>query len=359
MVAPIFAEVSTQRLQSVCGTEPHFWCDHVLQWTGNRTLAQLADSVIGTPLAIAAIVIGALIVNRIVRRAVVTGLRRLRSDGVSGHLDTVRRLTPEALLETREASVRAEQRVEALTGVLRSIASFAIFLTAGFLILGRIGVNLAPLLAGAGVVGIALGFGAQTLVRDFLSGIFILVEDQFGVGDIVDFDGQTSGVVEGVSLRMTRLRAVDGTVWNVPNGDIRRSGNKSQRWSRSLLDVEVAYDTDIEQAKGVIKAVADEVWRSDSAVVEEPEVWGVEELGASGIVIRLVVKTTPSEQYRVSRLLRERIKQAFDEHGIEIPFPQQTVWHKLPDKDGGQGGEPQSEGLPNGDAQAAEESDRA
>jgi moderate conductance mechanosensitive channel len=242
----------------------------------------------------------------------------------------VRRLTPDALRDTRETSLRAEQRIDALTGVLRSVTSFVILLIAGFLVLDRVGINLAPLLAGAGIVGIAIGFGSQALVKDFLSGVFILVEDQYGVGDIVDLDMETSGTVEGVSLRTTRLRAVDGTVWHVPNGEIRRVGNRSQHWSRSLLDVEVAYDTDLEQAKAIIKRVADGVWRDDASVLEEPEVWGVEALGASGVSIRLVVKTTPSEQYRVSRMLRERIKQAFDEHGVEIPFPQQTVWHRTP-----------------------------
>lgn len=301
----------------------------MLQWTGSKTLAQLSDALIGVPLAIVAIVLCALVLNRILRRGVVTSLRRLRHNGVGEHLGAVKRLTPEALRETSEASLRAEQRIDALAGVLRSVISFTIFIVAGLLVLGRIGVNLAPLLAGAGVVGVALGFGSQTLVKDFLSGIFILVEDQYGVGDIIDLDTETSGVVEVVSLRSTRLRSVDGTVWHVPNGDIRRAGNKSQRWSRSLLDVEVSYDTDIAHAKDVIKAVADETWRGDSAIVEEPEVWGVEALGASGVVIRLVVKTTPAEQYGVSRLLRERIKQAFDREGIEIPFPQQAVWHRV------------------------------
>lgn len=323
-------EVATQSVQVVCGSEPGFWCDHMLQWTGSKTLAQLSGALIGVPLAVIAIVLGALVLNRILRRGVATGLRKLHQGGVGEHLGAVRRLAPEALRETTETSLRAEQRIEALTGVLRSVVSVAIFLVAGLLVLGRVGVNLAPLLAGAGVLGVALGFGSQTLVKDFLSGIFILVEDQYGVGDIIDLDAETSGVVEAVSLRITKLRSVDGTVWHVPNGDIRRAGNRSQRWSRSLLDVEVSYDTDISHAKDVIKAVADETWRSDSAVVEEPEVWGVEALGASGVVIRLVVKTTPSEQYRVSRLLRERIKQAFDEEGIEIPFPQQTVWHRMP-----------------------------
>ena len=176
-------------------------------------------------------------------------------------MGALRRRTPNALLETDEISLRAEQRINALTSVLRSVATAVIFAIAGFMILGELGLNLAPLLAGAGIVGIALGFGAQSLVKDFLSGMFILVEDQFGVGDIVDLDQQTSGTVEAVSLRTTRLRSVDGTVWHVPNGDIRRVGNKSQHWSRALLDIEVAYDTDIDHASAVIKRVADELWQ--------------------------------------------------------------------------------------------------
>jgi moderate conductance mechanosensitive channel len=129
-----------------------------------------------------------------------------------------------------------------------------------------------------------------------------------------------------VSLRTTRLRSVDGTVWHMPNGEIRRVGNMSQHWSRALLDIEVAYDTDIQHAREVIKGVADGLWRESPHVLEEPDLWGVEDLGVNGIKIRLVVKTTPSEQYAVSRVLRERLKSAFDEAGITIPFPQQTVW---------------------------------
>jgi small conductance mechanosensitive channel len=202
-----------------------------------------------------------------------------------------------------------------------------IWATAALMCLGEVGIDLGPLIAGAGVLGVAIGFGSQSLVRDFLSGAFILVEDQFGVGDIVDV-GEASGTVEAVSLRTTRLRAIDGTVWHVPNGEIRRVGNMSQHWSRALLDIEVAYDTVVAHARSVIKRVADAVWAEDDGVLEEPELWGVEQLGANGVMLRLVVKTTPSQQWRVSRQLRERIKAAFDEEGIEIPFPQQTVWHK-------------------------------
>jgi moderate conductance mechanosensitive channel len=279
-------------------------------------------------LAILLIVAVALLVNRLLRRAVKRMLRTLQNGGLQERLGAVRRATPDALLETGQISLRGEQRIEALSSVLRSVMSFTIMAVAGVMILGELGVELGPLIAGAGIIGVAIGFGSQALVRDFLSGIFILVEDQFGVGDIVNLDGTTSGTVEAVSLRTTRLRAVDGTVWHVPNGEIRRVGNMSQHWSRALLDIEVAYATDLTRAQEVIRDVAHAVWDEDDHVLEEPEVWGVEELGAHGIVIRLVVKTTPSEQYRVSRALRERLKVAFDAEGIEIPFPQQTIWHR-------------------------------
>ena len=175
----------------------------------------------------------------------------------------------------------------------------------------------------------ALGFGSQSLVRDFLSGVFILVEDQFGVGDIVDLDGQTSGVVDAVSLRTTRLRAVDGTLWHVPNGEIRRVGNKSQHWSRALIDVEVAYDTDIDHAEAVIGAVAHEIAARGRR--RDRRARGLGRRGARRARHRRSgswSRRRPSEQFRVSRELRRRIKAAFDREGIEIPFPQQTVWHR-------------------------------
>jgi small-conductance mechanosensitive channel len=328
-VVPVpLAAVSSGSLNAACGDSPGFFCREVLDRTGSRTFAEIADVLLGTSLTIVAILIGAVIVNRIVGRTVKRALRSLHSGAVREGLGAVRRRTPGALLETEVTSLRAEQRITALTSVLRSVASFAIFAIAALLILGEAGADLGPLLAGAGILGIALGFGSQALVKDFLSGLFILVEDQFGVGDIVDLDGQTTGTVEAVSLRTTRLRAVDGTVWHVPNGDISRVGNKSQHWSRALLDVDVAYDTDIDHAKAVIKRVADELCRERDDILEAPEVWGVESLGPHSVVIRLVVKTRPSDQYPVSRELRQRLKEAFDAEGIEIPFQQQTVHNR-------------------------------
>ncbi len=331
MSAPVFlplSAVTPASVRDVCGEDPGFFCREVFERTDDRALAELADKALGATLTALVILVAALLLNRLVSRAIRRGLRTLHSGPIQERLGSLRRRAPTTLLEPSELSLRAEQRVNALTSVLRSVATGVIFTIAGFLVIGEFGLNLAPLLAGAGIVGIALGFGAQSLVKDFLSGMFILVEDQFGVGDIVDLDQQTSGTVEAVSLRTTRLRAVDGTVWHVPNGDIRRVGNKSQHWSRALLDIEVAYETDIELAKGVIKGVADALWHERDDILEEPEVWGVERLGPNAVTIRLVVKTRPADQYDVSRQLRQRLKETFDAEGIEAPFAPQVVLHR-------------------------------
>jgi small conductance mechanosensitive channel len=289
---------------------------------------EIVDYLVDKPLKIVAILALAFVANRVARKGMKRALRTLQSGAVQERLGSLRAATPEALLATTEHSLRAEQRIEALASVLRSLVTFVIYAVALFMILGEVGIELGPLLAGAGILGVALGFGSQSLVKDFLSGVFILIEDQFGVGDIVNLDGETSGTVEAVSLRTTRLRAVDGTVWHVPNGEIRRVGNQSQHWSRALIDVDVAYNTDLDHAQAVIAGVAHEIADGDPDVLDEPEVWGVEALGEHGVTIRLVVKTRPSQQYRVSRELRARIKTAFQREGIEIPFPQQTVWHR-------------------------------
>jgi moderate conductance mechanosensitive channel len=194
------------------------------------------------------------------------------------------------------------------------------------LVLGEVGFQLGPFIAGAGIVGVALGFGAQNLVKDFLSGIFMILEDQYGVGDVVDL-GEASGSVEAVGLRVTRLRSVDGTVWYVRNGEVIRVGNKSQGWARAVLDIPIGYSEDIDRVRELLRETADALYRDPEyadMVLEEPEVWGVEALSNESVVIRVVVKTEPLKQWEVARELRRRIKTAFDEHGIEIPQP--TVW---------------------------------
>jgi len=182
-------------------------------------------------------------------------------------------------------------------------------------------VNLAPLLAGAGIAGIALGFGAQSLVKDFVSGIFMLLEDQYGVGDVID-TGVATGTVEGVSLRTTRVRDVDGVVWHVPNGVIARLGNKSQQWARALLDVAIAYDADVAAAIDAIEQVADDLWHDPdfaSVILSEPTVLGVESLTPGRVVVRVTVRTRPQQNVRVERELRTRVKTALDTAGIATP----------------------------------------
>ena len=228
--------------------------------------------------------------------------------------------------QNNNSAERSGPRLSA--AVLRSIASIVVYSIAVMMSLAEFDVNLGPLIAGAGIVGVAVGFGAQSLVKDFLSGIFMLLEDQYGVGDVIDV-GETTGVVEEVKLRTTQIRDVSGTLWHVPNGTINRVANMSQEWARTVLDVEVAYDTDIGHAMTVMKAAADSVWMENLAhatVLEEPEIWGVQSFGADSIAIRLVLKTEPGEQWATGREVRRRLKLAFDEAGIEIPFPQRTVW---------------------------------
>ncbi len=303
-------------------------CLWVHDQTENEVLAEAVHFLLTKPLKIAFIVALAMVATRLARRAIRRFVQSFEQPGVQRTLGTIRERAPAALLATGPVQLRAVQRAETIGAVLRSIITAVIWTVALFTILAEFAINLGPLIAGAGIAGVALGFGAQSLVKDFLSGMFMLVEDQFGVGDIIDV-GDASGVVEGVSLRTTRVRDVEGTVWHVPNGTISRVGNKSQQWSRALIDFEVAYDTDLDQAKSIIKQVADEVWKDETwgvNVLEEPEVWGVEAFGPDGVAIRLVMKTSPSAQWKVMRELRHRMKAAFDANGIEFPFPQRTVW---------------------------------
>lgn len=322
------------RLFDACGVEPSSTCRWVFDRTDSEFFATAADWVIDRPLRILIILVGAFILSRLAKRAI-RHLAEEITDATTGDklADLREGAAGRFLLEETETK-RAASRAKTISIVLSSVASAVIWGIAGLMILGEIDIEIGPLIAGAGIAGVALGFGAQTVVRDFLTGIFMLIEDQFGVGDVIDV-GQVSGptiggVVEKVSLRTTTLRDVHGTVWHVPNGEILRVANKSQLWSRALLDIEVAYDTDIRLAEGIIQRVATDLWEEHQEtmgdILEEPEVWGVEDLGADGIAIRLVVKVEPAKQWVIERELRLRIKEAFDEAGVEIPFPQRTMW---------------------------------
>jgi len=277
-----------------------------------------------TPARIALIVVLALVIRFVVHRAI----KRLIAGAAAGTVPVVLRpLHDRARSRLLEAtpllSERRRQRADTIGSVLRSITSLFVFGVAGAMILAELGFNLGPVVASAGIVGVAVGFGAQNLIKDFLNGMFMILEDQYGVGDVIDA-GEATGTVEAVGLRTTRLRDVKGTVWHIRNGEIVRVGNKSQGWARALLDIPVTWDTDIDAARVVCKAAADSLWKDEAwadKVLEEPEVWGVEDLGPSGVVLRLVIKTAPLEQWAVSRELRERVKASFDEAGILVGVP--------------------------------------
>ncbi len=227
-------------------------------------------------------------------------------------------------------STRRVQRSRALGSLLKSIVTGVVFAVAITMVLSEVGVDIAPIIASAGIIGIALGFGAQSLVSDFLSGVFMILEDQYGVGDAVDL-GEAVGTVEAVSLRITRVRDVNGTVWYVRNGEIVRVGNQSQNWARTVLDISVAYDEDLAKVQRVLREVAHDLWEDEDfkgVVIEEPEVWGVEALTPDGVTVRVTLKTAPLEQWRVAREMRQRIKARFDHERIEIPYPQRVVWQR-------------------------------
>ncbi|MDT7536787.1 MAG: moderate conductance mechanosensitive channel [Actinomycetota bacterium] len=277
-----------------------------------------------TPARIALIAVIAMVLRLLLNR----GIKRLVTSAAEGTVPVVLRplhdRTKGRLLEASPlSSERRRQRAETIGSVLRSSTAIVIYTVAGAMILAELGFDLGPVIASAGIVGVAVGFGAQNLIKDFLNGMFMILEDQYGVGDVIDA-GEATGTVEAVGLRTTRLRDVAGTVWHIRNGEIVRIGNKSQGWARAVLDIAVAWDSDVSHVRDVMKATADAMAAEDDwadKITEAPEVWGVEELGSSGLVIRLAVKTAPLEQWKVARELRERVKAAFDREGIAIGVP--------------------------------------
>jgi small-conductance mechanosensitive channel len=223
--------------------------------------------------------------------------------------------------ETALVDERRKQRVRALGAILRSAASVTIFSIAGFVVLGDLGINLAPLLASAGVVGVAVGFGAQNLVRDYLSGIFMLVEDQYGVGDVITV-GNATGTVENVTLRITRVRDVNGVVWHIRNGAIETVGNESQGWARAVIDFPVPFEADLATIRNLLQETGDMMWNEPiwrAVMLEAPEVWGAQEISKDEVVMRMVAKTAPLRQWEVEREMRARVKAALYEAGIFSP----------------------------------------
>jgi moderate conductance mechanosensitive channel len=328
--ALVLAQASDPGLVDACGPkgEQSWLCSTVYRITGDTHAADVADT-LSKPIRIVVVLLGAWILVRITR-VLTRRLIKHMSGGVE-KLASMKTMQVVSFVDTGPMpQARRTQRAETVGAVVRSIVTIVIWSIALLTVLEILGINLGPLIAAAGIAGVALGFGAQSVVKDFLSGMFMLMEDQFGIGDVVDTGvpgpaggGSTvSGTVEGVSLRTTRLRDIDGVVWHVPNGSIPRIGNKSQQWSRAVVDVPVTFQADTGAATDVITTVTDQVWHDPeyaSIILAEPSVLGVESLAPGRVVIRVVVRTRPQEQWRVERELRIRIKAALDEAGIALP----------------------------------------
>jgi len=231
-------------------------------------------------------------------------------------------------LLTSEDALRLQLRVSTISGVTKSIATLSGVIIGALIALTALGVNIAPILAGAGLIGVAVSLASQNLIKDAINGFLIIVEDQYALGDVIAV-GEVGGLVENLNLRITQLRDAEGRLITIPNSEIKIVANLSSRWSRADLNIPVAYHADVDQALKLINQVGVEMTqdiRWMEHIIETPQVLGVENFGDRGLVIRVWIKTQPLKQWDVAREYRRRLKIAFDKEGIPIPFPQQTIW---------------------------------
>jgi small-conductance mechanosensitive channel len=285
------------------------WYEVVLAWLVKFWLPVLITFVVATIIW--------WILSRIIRRVTGDAVRRASKDRPAA----VRR--PEHTQELSDALMgqRREQRAQALGQLLRSVMTFCVFGLASLVALTQAGVDITPLLASAGVVGVALGFGAQTLVKDFLSGIFLVLEDQYGPGDFVDL-GPAIGTVEEVTLRITRVRDMSGIVWYVRNGEILRVGNRSQGWTLAVVDVPIAYNEDLDRIRRLVEQVGEQMDGDpayDGVLFGTPSFAGVESVSGDAVFVRVTAKAAPDQQMVAARALREQLKRSFDQAGVRVP----------------------------------------
>jgi small conductance mechanosensitive channel len=309
--------VAETEVDVVCGNQGPF-CEALYEWTDNETLAEGVSFLVSTPIKIVIIALAALLLNRIVRRAI----RRL-----TDRLGTATAEHGDAVVTERSVE-RAEERASTIGSLLRSLSSAVVYGTALILMLEVFGLSLVPVIASAGVLAIAIGFGAQSLVEDLLRGVFMLAEDQFGVGDRISV-GPVNGYVERVTLRTTVIRDTQGTLWHVPNSEIDWVANEAQETSRATIEIGVSYTADLNAAMEVLlraaeEAAADPAWQQH--VTRPPEVSGVQELADDAVNIRVIVWVDAGERRRFERHLRRQLKEALDAAGLKMPNHQVDVW---------------------------------
>lgn len=266
-------------------------------------------------------IIGLIIAGVVARVVIGFSIKRVVNQVVLGvkkthNVDETRELTSSPV-----EALRAVQRTRTLGSVLNNTATWVIVSVVIILVLAEIGFSVTALVASAGIIGAALGFGAQSIVKDILNGLFMVFEDQLGVGDVVDL-GIASGVVERVGIRITEIRDVSGTLWFVRNGEILRVGNQTQDWSRVIMDLPVPYESNIDDIQNLLLDTANVFAKSPEwrrKVMEDPEVWGVQSLTAEAITLRLVVKVRAGEQWAAQRALYRVLKEALDKRKVDIP----------------------------------------
>ncbi len=319
----------TGTLTGNCGNNPGIACRLAWDLTHNSRAAQLVKDWLAGPVSqagrIAFVVVLALLVRAIINRLI----NKVTERAATATLP----VTPNGRAHKAASAVhlagteRRSQRARALGSILRSAVSVIVFGIAALTILGILGFNLAPLLASTAVLGVALGFGAQNLVRDYLAGLLMLVEDHYGVGDTINA-GVATGTVEAMTLLTTRLRDVNGVVWHIRNGTIDSVGNESQGWSRAIIDYPVPYGEDLARVRALMEQAATSLYRErgwKKLMLEKPEVWGAQELSSKEVTMRLVAKTAPMRQWEVARELRARVKATLDAAGIQPAGPDTIV----------------------------------
>jgi small conductance mechanosensitive channel len=309
-----------------CGSEPGIACRLAWDISHSSTATQVVKVYLAGPVSQAGRIAFVLILALFVRAVINRLIKKVTERAATATLA----VTPNGRAHQREAAAvemagteRREQRALALGSILRSAVSVIVFGIAALTILSILGFNLAPVLASTAVLGVALGFGAQNLVRDYLAGLLMLVEDHYGVGDTINA-GVATGTVEAMTLLTTRLRDVNGVVWHIRNGTIDSVGNESQGWSRAVIDYPVPYEEDLSRIRMLMEQAANGLYRErgwKKLMLEKPEVWGAQGLSGREVTMRLVAKTAPMRQLEVARELRARVKAALDAAGVQPAGP--------------------------------------
>ncbi len=308
-------------------------------WTGvGQWLAAWWDWFVGLPLRIVLIVaVGS--ASLVVLRHLISSVTNRIATGPApgtGSSRGERELVAVLVKANPLATARRAQRARTVGSVLRSAAGLLVGTIVVFLVLDSLGINLAPFIASAGIAGVALGIGAQSLVRDFLTGLFMLVEDQYGVGDVIDA-GPATGTVEAVGLRVTKLRDDAGTLWFIPNGTMLRVGNKTQEWSTATVEVDVDYFADVDEVRALLLASARRVCAQPDVAPDiqgEPQVTGIERLSAEAVTLKVQVRTSPARQWEVARRLRQDLRQALTRARVPLAG-QRDLWARRGEPLGG------------------------